>query len=132
MGMLALDALILIAFSFSHYRTPDRVYAGYLVLGWGLPAALIVAAAALSDRGAFATARWRIPQLLGDASYSIYLTHFLVLRAVRSFHVPHLGIPTVLAALLIGIAVHFYVERPIGRFLSSRFSTSSQYAQTPA
>ena len=131
MSMLAIGALMLAAFSFSHYRTPDRIYAGYLALGWGLPAALIVAGAALSDRGALSTAQWRIPQLLGDASYSIYLTHLLVLSGVRSFHIPHLGILTVLASLLVGISVHFYVERPIGRLLNSRFSTSPQYAQTP-
>jgi peptidoglycan/LPS O-acetylase OafA/YrhL len=128
MGMLALGVLVLAAFSFADYPTPDRLHAGYLALGWGLPAALIVAGAALSDRGAPATARWRVPRLLGDASYSIYLTHLLVLNAVRSFHIPHLGIPTVLASLSVGISVHFYVERPIGRLLSSRFSTHRQYA----
>jgi exopolysaccharide production protein ExoZ len=123
MSMFALGVLILAIFSLSHYPTPDRVYAGYLVLGWGLPAALIVAGAALSDQGALATARWRIPQLLGDASYSIYLTHLLVFGVAVNFHVPHVGIPTVLATLLVGVCVHFYVERPIGRVLSSRFST---------
>jgi exopolysaccharide production protein ExoZ len=123
MGMFGLGVLILAIFSLSHHPTPDRVYAGYLALGWGLPAALIVAGAALSDRGALATARWRIPRLLGDASYSIYLTHLLVFHALI-FHVRHLGIPIVLATLLVGICVHFYVERPIGRILSSRFSAS--------
>ena len=124
MGMFALGALILAIFSFSHYHTPNRVDAGYLALSWGLPAALIVAGAALSDRGALATARWRIPRLLGDASYSVYLTHLFVFYTVQNFHVPHLGIPTVLATLLVGICVHFYVERPLGRILNSRFSTS--------
>ena len=130
MGVFGLGVLILGIFSLSHHPTPDRVYAGYLALGWGLPAALIVAGAALSDRGALATARWRIPRLLGDASYSIYLTHLLVFYALNfvvfhalNFHVSHLGIPIVLATLLVGICVHFYVERPIGRILSSRFST---------
>jgi exopolysaccharide production protein ExoZ len=123
MSVLSVGVLILAVFSLSHYVTPDRVYAGYLALGWGLPAALIVAGAALSDRGAFATARWRIPRLLGDASYSIYLTHLLVFH-VLNFHVHHLGIPIVLATLLVGICVHLYVERPMGRILSSRFSTS--------
>ena len=132
MGTFALGVIILAIFSLSHYPTPNRAYAGYLVLGWGLPAALIVGAAALSDRGALATARWRIPQLLGDASYSIYLTHLPVLGAVANFHVPHLGIPTVLATLLVGICVHFYVERPIGRVLSSRFSTSVADRPRPA
>ena len=130
MSLFCLGVLILAIFSLSHHPTPDRIYAGYLALGWGLPAALIVGGAALSDRGALATARWRIPRLLGDASYSIYLTHLLVLQAfilvfhALKFHVPHLGIPIVLATLLIGICVHFYVERPIGRILSSRFLTS--------
>lgn len=123
MGVFGAGVLILAIFSVSHYHTPDRVYAGYLALGWGLPAALIVAGAALSDRGAFTTAPWRIPRLLGDASYSIYLTYLLVFYALN-FHVPHLGIPIVSAALLVGICVHLYVERPIGRILSSRFSTS--------
>ena len=48
--MFGLGVLILAIFSLSHDPTPDRVYAGYLALGWGLPAALIVAGAALSER----------------------------------------------------------------------------------
>lgn len=115
-GISGFGFLVLSIFSLMHYHTPDRIYAGWLVLGWGIPAALIVAGAALSDRGELTSVQWRIPRLLGDASYSIYLTHLFVfyvfLRALN-FHVGHLGIPIVLATLIVGICVHFYVERPI-------------------
>lgn len=48
---------------------------------WGLPAFLIVTGAlALEPK----LKDWRLPMLLGDASYSIYLTHGVVLSAVKS------------------------------------------------
>ncbi|MFX8633201.1 hypothetical protein ABTM26_19635, partial [Acinetobacter baumannii] len=48
---------------------------------WGLPAFLIVTGAlALEPK----LKDWRLPMLLGDASYSIYLTHGVVLSAVKN------------------------------------------------
>lgn len=48
---------------------------------WGLPAFLIVTGA-LGLEPMLKT--WRVPMLLGDASYSIYLTHGAMLSAVKS------------------------------------------------
>jgi exopolysaccharide production protein ExoZ len=49
-------------------------------LHWGLPSALVVMGAVLLERrGVRATNK--LVQLIGDASYSIYLTHFFVTRA---------------------------------------------------
>jgi exopolysaccharide production protein ExoZ len=57
---------------------PETVQARFLY--WGLPAAAIMAGTlALEARAALP--RWRLPLLLGAASYSLYLTHPIVLSA---------------------------------------------------
>jgi exopolysaccharide production protein ExoZ len=64
----------------------------------------------------------RLPALLGDASYSIYLVHlYFVAGAMMLVHRMH-GIPmplativTVIVATAAGIATHFLVERPLLR-----------------
>lgn len=48
---------------------------------WGLPAFLIVTGALGLE---LQLRDWRLPMLLGDASYSIYLTHGVALSAVKS------------------------------------------------
>ncbi|CAN5390616.1 acyltransferase [soil metagenome] len=88
---------------------------------WGMPAFLIVTGALslepmLKD--------WRLPMLLGDASYSIYLTHGVVLSAVKSAAMlsgkaaqPMMSGGFILAGCLVsvvaGIAVYFVVEKPL-------------------
>jgi exopolysaccharide production protein ExoZ len=71
-------------------------------LWWGLPAAALVYSALTFER-AFAGAWSRLPVFLGDASYSIYLTHFTVLFFTKSMVV----------CLAVGIAFHLWVERPL-------------------
>lgn len=90
---------------------------------WGLPAAMVVAGAVTveSDGG------WpAIPglNLLGDASYSIYLTHTLSIGALAIGagvrHAPFF-VPLALAlAAGCGIAVYLLVERPLLRRLRGR------------
>jgi exopolysaccharide production protein ExoZ len=63
----------------------------------------------------------RLGHLLGDASYSIYLTHGLVLLVAGSawitlfgkqfYHAALVSLP--LAAVLAGVLVHYWVERPL-------------------
>lgn len=70
---------------------------------------------------------WRWLEHLGDASYSIYLTHFLiisllakiVLRADAIMHVPALGwfFSVSALSLLVGICFYYSVERPLLRIL---------------
>jgi exopolysaccharide production protein ExoZ len=88
---------------------------------WGLPAFLIVTGALGLES---MLKHLRLPALLGDASYSIYLTHGLALAMVKNVFL-HLGTssgPTAIAAfaltgcvvsVLIGIAVFHFVEKPL-------------------
>ncbi|MFG1377013.1 acyltransferase family protein [Xanthobacter autotrophicus] len=103
------------------------------VIQWGIPAAMVVAGALVLERarpvkriGAFV--------LLGDASYALYLVHGMVLSAVGQVFV-HLqvflplpaplafiacAICAVGAAIVVAIAVHLAVEKPLLRLMSAR------------
>lgn len=90
------------------------------IIVWGLPAALILFAF-LSVRPPKGIGS-RFAVLVGDASYSIYLTHVFVMVAyARGLKSTLLGsqsqitiIPIVICACVVfGLAVHLLVERPI-------------------
>ena len=82
---------------------------------------VVVAAALFMERSLSIT--WRPLTLLGDASYSLYLTHTIWLEWLRGFqerwHLPTwkestaMMLATVIGAILIGIAVHLWVEKPL-------------------
>jgi exopolysaccharide production protein ExoZ len=93
------------------------------VLTLGVPAALVVSGCVFLERE---TGPWLapLPLLLGDASYSIYLVHmgtalaaFQVWRKVDALHnlagVAATMIVTALASVGAGVAVYWFVERPI-------------------
>lgn len=110
-------------------------------LVWGIPGALLVACfAALEPHLRFD--RWTTPLLLGDASYSLYLTHLFVLRlagmaAVRFGMRGALGLFALDAAgltcaVLVAVPFHLYVELPIIAALSNmRVSWSLRSAGQP-
>jgi exopolysaccharide production protein ExoZ len=90
------------------------------VFAWGVPAALMVAAALRIGPPRNVAAQFAV--LLGDASYALYLTHVFVMlvyskligvtalgRADQRFVVP----VVVLFAIGIGLAAHFVLERPL-------------------
>lgn len=58
---------------------------------------------------------WKPLRRLGDASYSIYLAHWLCLRIVgQAIPVrPAWGIPLLLVVIGVGFALHFLVEGPL-------------------
>lgn len=93
----------------------------YRILVWGLPAGLLlVSCIALEDAG-----RWPLRLLsplekLGDASYSLYLTHGIVLAAVFKFErLGNLTTPVALAAAVVVAEIcYLLVERPINRLSS--------------
>lgn len=64
-----------------------------------LPALAIVLGARSLD---LRLPHWRLPQLLGDASYSIYLSHLLVLQLALQFVAPHVPGPVTLLTVLVG------------------------------
>jgi len=97
------------------------------VLIWGLPSALVVLGAVRMERLDRAPGRLgRAAAFMGDASYSIYLTHVLVVRALgRLFESGMVVLPgdavvalTVAASLAAGVTVHLWVERPLLRWMT--------------
>jgi exopolysaccharide production protein ExoZ len=92
---------------------------GWIHRAWiyGIPAILIVGGALMLERQGRSTGRLL---LLGNASYSIYLTHFFVVLASRKlFEAIGPSVPlafvflaaTFVLVALVGIAVHLYVEK---------------------
>lgn len=95
--------------------------------GWPLslpPAAILVLAALIAEKGGIAL-RWRPLQPVGDSSYALYLTHPFVtqawtLCAVKAGLLTPWTAPALMAfaagsAIAVGIAVHYRVERLLGR-----------------
>ncbi|VIO65770.1 hypothetical protein CI1B_08770 [Bradyrhizobium ivorense] len=104
----------------------------YLFLQNGLCAALIMVGAIAAERS-FRIRDIGWLRLLGDASYSIYLTHALTLFVVRRLFLrlplegvlqfASFAIFAAAASLLVGFVVYFKIERPMTRWLRSRFLT---------
>jgi peptidoglycan/LPS O-acetylase OafA/YrhL len=97
----------------------------------GLPAMLIVAAAAFGPR---LSASWIVTPLvvLGDASYSLYLTHPFAIRPMRNIWMALDGsaLPfslfvmlCLLAAIAAALVVYRWIERPITDVLRSRLGS---------
>jgi len=102
------------------------------VFTFGIPAFLIVAGAVFYER-AHNLVEIRLPKLLGDASYSLYLSHGAVLSAFgllwRELSLPLMSKPiflvlfslsAVITATIIGIGLYRFVERPLLHSLSVR------------
>jgi peptidoglycan/LPS O-acetylase OafA/YrhL len=92
------------------------------ILGYGLSSMLVVWGAVLWEQGG----RRAIPSLLllpGDASYSIYLTHYalldLLVRGSLALNIPGMIGPTLVigmaiaVSLGIGVLFYLYIERPL-------------------
>lgn len=90
--------------------------------------------------------RSRLLTLLGDASFSIYLTHIFAIAALRAVVlrlvpgpilrdgvVPQAGfvLAAMLAAAIGGIIVHLLFERPVTRYLAGRRSASAARSGGP-
>ena len=92
---------------------------------YGVPATLLVFAAIVADRNDRSAGGWAM-LALGDASYSIYLTHLFVARAASIVTARLLpGCPlwlffaaTLLAVVVVGYLVAQWVEIPLHHFTS--------------
>lgn len=104
-GFLAVPVLLLTP-------TPEG-YGFERLFVWGLPSMAIVWA----FLGAEKHFSKGIMSYLGDASYSIYLTHMIVLMSTVTWAIPLI--------FIVGIAVHEWIEKPI---LKSRLPTSTARA----
>jgi exopolysaccharide production protein ExoZ len=92
------------------------------VVVWGIPAALIVLALALTENTKPVADRRHL-RFLGDASYSVYIVHGVVLSAMVSV-VHHAGIPKIVmipvggpVAVVAGLVVYRYLEKPMTTYL---------------
>ena len=98
---------------------PDWILPYY----WWFPPLVVGCALFAESSGAMVS--WKPAVLLGDASYSLYLSHTIFYgteRALlRPLHLPAAGeslwvtIFEVVAAAFVGIAVHLWVEKPLLR-----------------
>jgi peptidoglycan/LPS O-acetylase OafA/YrhL len=95
------------------------------VLSYGPPAALILWGSVTRDD---LFVRLGPLALVGDASYSIYLIHTIVVGALQGQSAPVL----ILAAILGGIAFHFAVEKPLIRLTRLRRPPRHHTVAAPA
>jgi peptidoglycan/LPS O-acetylase OafA/YrhL len=102
-------------------------------LAWGLPAACLIAAAALGEGTSVRTRSVHRATALGDASYALYLLHPFAVRGGRAL-VTTLGVAelfgvwgyigvVLLASIAAALMVHRLVEKPVtdavGRWLGA-------------
>jgi len=89
---------------------------GVRALDWGAPALLIVAGALSIERGGWAP-RSKSWLILGDASYSLYLTHGFAISGVlwvfSSLPLASRVALCVAASIVVALCSYFLVERPI-------------------
>ena len=104
----------------------DPAQAGLRLVVFGIPAVMIVYGA-LGLESAF-SGRWATPLvLIGDASYSIYLTHLVPVRGLDAAPLTELAV-----AIVVGVAVYFTVERTLGRPPTVRRPTAPEVTAPPA
>lgn len=110
-------------------------------VAYGIPCSLMVGGAVLYEKS-FSIPRLAPLKLIGDSSYSLYLIHGSVLSALGRLAL-HLTVLTSLGmacfllvgvscAILAGLIVFQYIERPVLFALSSRGATNSKNTKLAA
>ena len=142
-GAIALVAGIFLGYGLiSEYRAVwNKSIVMDRVLIWGLPAALLVTGNVFKEKEkpVTHTSRWLI--LLGDASYSIYLTHTIILGALYArwsrwdllYRIPPdilIGI-SILLTVLFGCIFYKTIELPMLKLLNRKLGISKALAGQP-
>ncbi len=94
------------------------------IVSWGLPAFLLVAGCVWIERaGGWPQSLLKPFEIVGDASYALYLLHGLVISIVLKVMAPGFAasIVIVIVALAVSIAAHVLFEKPVIR-LFRRFA----------
>lgn len=95
---------------------------------WGLPSAMLVCGVVFAEKNGYLNKLWKnsLFQIIGDSSYSIYLTHTIVFSMLVSIY-NRTGIflnsdISVIAQLaigtIVGILFYRFVEAPLLKFLN--------------
>jgi exopolysaccharide production protein ExoZ len=127
--MMAVGALAVWGFA------PGIPPSGYRFLVWGVPAAMIVAGAMFQPR-ALPSWRLRVLDILGDASYSIYLIHSLVIAGLfrlwpyglNRYPIWQVVIGGELLTIALSIGAFHLFERPINRMMQRVLTNRSARA----
>jgi exopolysaccharide production protein ExoZ len=109
---IGISALALIAFALAPWDMGRMGEAPLRFLLWGLPSAALVYGALTMEKH-FARAGFLVR--LGDASYSIYLVHYILWRVL-----PMWWPFAVYTQISVGYLVHLFVEKPLLRLRRSR------------
>lgn len=108
----------------------QKVHGGpdyYRILFWGIPS-LMIFIGFLFSSNQIKDIKWLV--FLGDASYSIYLTHILSINIIfkilkRYNDIPNMNIfinvIAVIFSIIIGSLTYSLIEKPVTRFLKSLF-----------
>ncbi len=120
---LIVSVALLVAFGIGKFEQPQAVF-------YGIPAGLLLISTLALERR-HAVGKYRVPQLLGDASYSIYLWHAVGISVSVKFceklHLPTTSIvPSALVSgIIVGIVCFQVIERPLMIYLRRRRRTTS-------
>ena len=120
---------------------PEAVVDSGRVLYWGLPGAALVLAA-VSLEAPLQGEAWSLPRRLGDASYSIYLSHGFVIPVfgvvVAKLVPASIGAvlfaftAAVVLSALVGLLVYDWVEQPILRLRPKKPSRPAVVPASPS
>lgn len=121
---------------YASFATEDPTLPGVRLQAWGIPSALIVAAAILRSTTSTATHNQGFIFLkkIGDASYSLYLTHMFVIRIITIVSVDILGIRSIAilwaivfaASIAVSIYSYKYIEVPLTAYLNKLFYSNAR------
>jgi exopolysaccharide production protein ExoZ len=122
----ALAALgLVVAAAFVAFNLEPQTGGPLAVLAWVLPALLVTAALLMESAGL--AGNWRLPLLLGNASYSLYLSHTFVVSGMKilggkwPFLLPDASLPAMLLTLAlaaaVSVALYLLLEKPATRGL---------------
>jgi exopolysaccharide production protein ExoZ len=118
------SGILLVGFGLMLCPLPNDIRLGARMVG----AVLTVGGILMAEPG-LSISRHRFLELLGDASYSLYLTHVVVLALLVGvlwktrmlLHHPGLTLPLAAAMCVgVGIGVYWLVERPVVSFCQRR------------
>lgn len=97
---------------------------------WGIPALLLVAGAVIIEKNRNVPLAPALA-VLGDASYSIYLTHTLTISAIAKFKAyftpASFFVASLVLSALIGVSAWRLLERPFAEFLKPRSSVQQPH-----